>query len=129
VLPGERYSVLVNSDERFSGNATINYFNLNTEETENAQYPKIDIDYALNITEFEDVSLVLFPNPTNGMLHIVSFEKSEELRILDINGSVLLQKFNISKEEQIDLSSFGTGLYFVQLKQSQKIITKKITLN
>ena len=92
VLPGERYSVLVNSNERFSGTAQVNYFNLNTNEVENTQFPKIDIDYALSIAEMEEVQLEIFPNPTSGLVHInlTNFPFTEtSITVRNVAGQVL----------------------------------------
>jgi FtsP/CotA-like multicopper oxidase with cupredoxin domain len=129
ILPGERYTILVNSNERFSGNAIINYFNLNTGEIENVQEPKIDIDYALSIGEVIQNDVEVYPNPTTGIVYIKTEAQIEQLQVIDMDGRIVLERFNLSPNDKIDLSSLSGGLYFVQLEQNNKIITNKITLN
>lgn len=79
--------------------------------------------------------LKIYPNPTNGFLSIIwkKFEaENVELIIFDELGKVIwtansrdLQTVNAQKIE-FNLSSFESGVYFVQLKAPTETLTRKI---
>ena len=76
----------------------------------------------------QNVQLLLTPNPTN---NLVSFElslKDEEymIKLYDQTGKLLLQKKSVIGNNQLDLTNFNSGLYFVQLHSDKNIITGKV---
>ncbi|HKR03888.1 MAG TPA: kelch repeat-containing protein [Bacteroidia bacterium] len=83
--------------------------------------------------------LLVFPNPTNSSLTI-SFSSSEkqtvELRIYNTLGEVqLFQSFvpiNIGMEKgfskEINVEKLGDGIYFLQLKTKEGIVSKKVVV-
>ncbi|MBK8415583.1 MAG: T9SS type A sorting domain-containing protein [Bacteroidetes bacterium] len=64
--------------------------------------------------------LLLYPNPANSTLTIETSKlmaSGSKLSVTDVAGRTLLTKsldVNVSKH-QIDISSFSSGIYFVQL--------------
>lgn len=83
-----------------------------------------------NATSVLSNALTLYPNPSQGLLTLsyVGNETLDKAVITDINGKrvkeINLTDFNQSKE--IDLSSFATGMYFIQIHTTSTIVTKKI---
>jgi hypothetical protein len=76
----------------------------------------------------QNVQLLLTPNPTN---NLVSFElslKDEEymIKLYDQTGKLLLQKKSVIGNNQLDLTNFNSGLYFVQLHSDKNIIKGKV---
>lgn len=79
--------------------------------------------------EMDDV-FVLYPNPTNGIIHIKGIERlggSFNVEIRDYAGQ-LIRSANVS---DIDISDLASGIYFVELldAENQKVFQKKIIKN
>ncbi len=76
-------------------------------------------------------NLLVSPNPTNGFLNI-SGKVTEDNMQLVINNylgqPVYSQKYSAAFKTQVDLSTFASGIYTVQLITSKGVITKRITL-
>lgn len=75
----------------------------------------------------------VFPNPTDGIIQMILPEtKTYNLYVYDMMGR-LVQSERIANEgdfaHSIDLSSHPNGLYFVEIRQENKSITKKIILS
>lgn len=71
----------------------------------------------------------IYPNPTKMGLKIISPSKVEAVEIYNLIGEIVLtQGSGIINENNnyIDLSKFPKGIYFMNLKTSNGIITKKI---
>ena len=87
-----------------------------------------DGDSSLSITEIDQLRLQVYPNPTNGILHIKDAVEGE-LSIVDLTGRVL-QKMEIQnspKEEVLlDLSNFTRGTYLVRLVSENQILTAPV---
>lgn len=71
------------------------------------------------LNEFDKMSTIeIFPNPADEILHIqLIHEKMQQLIITDIFGSVKYEQ-SIQNEEEIsiDISSFPSGIYFVNIE-------------
>jgi hypothetical protein len=59
----------------------------------------------------EDVKL--FPNPTNGMVHLSSTQLIQSVRVFNTNGQLLQAHSPSAYETQADLSEWPAGMYFV----------------
>ncbi len=71
----------------------------------------------------EDKPLVVFPNPSTGLVHLTingQEGKKLELQILNVIGSVVyretLTELNAHFTRTLDLSRFVNGLYYVKLE-------------
>lgn len=66
----------------------------------------------------------VFPTLTNGLLKVESAgEKLDEILVLNNNGQVLLRS---TSTQQIDLSKWSTGVYWVQLISGRNRVTQKV---
>ncbi|MEQ1744758.1 MAG: T9SS type A sorting domain-containing protein [Saprospiraceae bacterium] len=78
--------------------------------------------------------VVMYPNPTTGMLHIrLDLPSSSKIstRVLDAIGREVLGQEHGSRQTGVltlDLSQQATGIYFVQLLMDDTILTRKINL-
>lgn len=70
-------------------------------------------------------SLSVYPNPVRNKFTMVS-SASARMKILDIHGKLMLVKVNLSGTETIDISSFSSGIYFLQTCNSDKTNMVKI---
>ncbi|MBW7936590.1 MAG: T9SS type A sorting domain-containing protein, partial [Flavobacteriales bacterium] len=75
----------------------------------------------------------VYPNPTDGWLQMILPEtKTYDILVYDMMGR-LLQSEKIANEgdfsHALDLSAYPNGLYFVEIRQENKSLTKKIILS
>ena len=73
--------------------------------------------------------IVMYPNPTNGILNIVLSSVNEKTTIQIVNalGQVLINEKVLGENSTIDLSNLPTGMYFVNvLENNTAIKTQKI---
>ena len=85
----------------------------------------IDDILSSNSYSFLEKNIDVFPNPTNGLLHIESNNLFEILEVTLYNALGTTIEINPSNES-IDLSDINTGIYFLSVKTSKGMITKKI---
>jgi hypothetical protein len=83
-----------------------------------ASIPNITIDKTVNI----------FPNPASTNINIVCSSQFAvcSLQLCDILGNTIKTQELNNKETIIDVSSLNDGVYFLTIKTSRGIITKKI---
>ena len=77
----------------------------------------------------EELLFNVYPNPTQGFVHIeVSNDQITEIVLLDITGSVMLQKSVTEATSKIDLSLYPKGLYFIHAlgRNGQRLSTSKV---
>jgi hypothetical protein len=82
---------------------------------------------ATSIEEEETfTSLVLYPNPTSGILNISGIEGGFSSSIRDLTGKVIM---DLGPEKQADISSLNAGLYILSINKANGMsLNKRITL-
>lgn len=66
--------------------------------------------------------LAVFPNPTGAILNIQSEQPVENIQVTNSSGKLILS----TTEQQINVSNFSNGLYFVQLRsKSGEVVMRK----
>jgi hypothetical protein len=77
-----------------------------------------------------DTQFKIYPNPATDRLFISSPEKAiYKIELIDSTGKVVYTDKEVSQSKLIDLSGFLSGLYFVQVRTSEDVFTKKVTIN
>ncbi|MCF1192722.1 T9SS type A sorting domain-containing protein [Mangrovimonas sp. AS39] len=69
----------------------------------------------------------LYPNPVNNTLFITSTERIESVTIYNLSGQLIKQDSDISNG--VNVSQLSTGLYLIQIKTTEGIMTKKFLKN
>ena len=69
-------------------------------------------------------SIIIFPNPSNGIFYLS--KKVEKLKVLDSRGSILLSDENT---DEINLSKYYKGIYYLIIMDEKNQITKKLIIN
>ncbi|EDP72547.1 hypothetical protein FBALC1_15637 [Flavobacteriales bacterium ALC-1] len=105
-----------------------------THASQNA-FKIVDADFAaeyipqpnvLSVSEVVlDSEIRLYPNPTNGILHINSNIKIDRIEVFSILGYKVLE---INDTVQLNISSLNKGLYLFKITSNRTIINKKIIL-
>lgn len=89
------------------------------------------IEDVILLNSIEDESgwnISLFPNPTSGILNILSAFDNYHVQIMDLTGKVVLQKNNANANTQVDMTSLSAGIYLVKLNNGASHVTKKVIL-
>lgn len=84
----------------------------------------MDINFIAEINEFQsDNILIIYPNPTSGLVQIELPEDIAEcsLRIMDLNGKTL-KKYILSNSMEISIEEFLSGTYIFIIESNEKIM-------
>ena len=90
--------------------------------------PNVITTTALGIGNSETVKFGIYPNPTNGILHVIT-ESPVQVSIIDITGKVVHSVENVSGDGSVNLSGLEKGIYFAKIKGQQGTSTEKVILN
>lgn len=72
---------------------------------------------------FNSAKLIVYPNPSNGIVHINTAAKINSIRVFDEQGQLL----NVTiQDNTINLSAFKAGFYFLEIQLEKEIVRKKI---
>lgn len=74
-------------------------------------------------------SLSIFPNPTSGVVYIsISDKVIDKVEVVDALGNTVLSVECDNNEISIDLTKFGTGVYFVKVTSESDTVVEKVVL-
>lgn len=76
----------------------------------------------VSVSELEGLQFKVYPNPFQSQLTIKSEEEIDAIRLFSVSGNLLLE----TRDQQIDLTHFEKGYYFIQVTSGAKIATKKV---
>lgn len=68
----------------------------------------------------------VFPNPTNGNVHVCALQPVSELQVYDMFGKILFQKRVGENDFSVDLSDYNAGIYVLRLVTGNGVETQKI---
>ncbi len=75
----------------------------------------------------EGGGLSVFPNPTSGVMEIVSDEVMEQIEVMDVTGKVVFSEKLKVKSEKLDISHLSEGVYYLKVTyQNNTTAYKKI---
>jgi hypothetical protein len=89
--------------------------------------PNCSLTTGLN--NYDETSLIsISPNPTNGILNINYRQQNESniIYVKDILGKDVYQTQLFQNQNLINISNLNSGIYFIELKTSNGIVSKKI---
>lgn len=83
---------------------------------------------SVNDSDIENSTVEIYPNPTNGIIHINSNNHSENLNVLIFN--ILGEKvLSMASKDYVDLRELSAGTYFLRIQMNNNIIeTHKILI-
>jgi parallel beta-helix repeat protein len=85
-----------------------------------------EFDSSLGIPAYEKNSFTLYPNPSNGIFNISSESGYDSFSVYNIQGIEIFHKFKESGMNNIDLTNYANGLYFVHFFINSKEYVYKI---
>jgi len=91
------------------------------------QLDKAGIPLYTSVPEITTNELIVFPNPTNGILH-VGLKKYNSLKIYNISGQEVMSKTSRVSPKTIDLSSLQNGYYIVKIEAGKVVYSTKVLI-
>lgn len=86
------------------------------------------IEPVINILEVSQLEYKLYPNLTTGIINISTSFTYSKIELIDLKGNVISTYLGI--HEQLDLSQFVDGIYFLRLTtKNNKAVTNKLILS
>lgn len=61
----------------------------------------------------------IYPNPSSGLINIMSDEKYNKIKVVSTIGSLLMEKNITQSNQQIDLSNLPNGMYYLILSNDE----------
>lgn len=77
--------------------------------------------------EKEDAPLTVYPNPSQGIVHLPSLKKGDVVRVLNQQGQLIGTQV-LDNHAQINLLGLPTGLYYLQVHKENKMRIAKVFL-
>jgi hypothetical protein len=83
---------------------------------------------SVRISNPEDASVSLFPNPAGKTVHLTSDFAIESITVIDINGRIVIKKHPAFNALEINTSSLSAGVYLVKINTGSSILTRKLII-
>ena len=81
-------------------------------------------------------AISMYPNPASSNVDVVintTVGNTYEIELLNSIGQTVSKiketRFNATAKQRLDVSQYGTGLYFVKIKVGNQMVTKKLIVN
>ena len=90
----------------------------------------INAAFPVGISEVSTYDVSIYPNPATNLINVVlpSVENTEVV-IFNMVGEVIYQNDKLTKTNfTVDMSNHSNGIYFVNVKSNNNVITKKVTI-
>jgi hypothetical protein len=85
-----------------------------------AGHVKVFENTTLSITDFEQTTTSLFPNPVSDTFEISGIIDNQNYTIYSVLGTKI-QTGIVSKNQKIDVQNFYTGVYFIKFENGETI--------
>jgi hypothetical protein len=74
--------------------------------------------------------VVVFPNPSDGIfqLQVPQYLIGSNLKMIDVQGRILLAKTIRTPSEFVDISAYSAGIYYFLIEDNGTVITRKVVL-
>ena len=89
------------------------------------------VDGTLSTDEFSTQDVLIYPNPSDNIFNIKLKNNVVDLRysVTDITGKIVINRNEVLQSEfALDMSSYATGLYFLNIESNGRSLTKKLIL-
>ena len=83
-------------------------------------------EYVVSLKMPHAAEMKIFPNPTDGFIHVISTENHAEISIFTITGIKVLTRELPGEVSNLDISSLEEGLYIIQVQTNDNIFTVKV---
>lgn len=89
---------------------------------------EVFVDWTTTIDEKADEqAVVLFPNPTSGMVYVES-HGLQEVRVFNMMGQEMIRQSAVNNQTSIDMTHLPEGTYFVKILGSHNAVKKVVKI-
>ncbi|MEZ4801017.1 MAG: T9SS type A sorting domain-containing protein [Flavobacteriales bacterium] len=88
--------------------------------------------FVSGVSEWSDVEVNIFPNPTNGKFFISldQVQGIKSFKVFDLSGQLIKGGTVNAPLQSVDISSFSSGIYFIQIISADTVLkTVKVIKN
>ena len=131
ILPGERFSVMLNPTTEFKDSIKIEYFDLNTQIVKNVQKVAVSIaGYLLTKGKKYGGRINVFPNPAKNIVILDLPEKQniKAITVLDAIGKRVYYNTNVSHKITINVNNWNNGIYHIQAYSDDGVYIHKLII-
>lgn len=101
-------------------------YNLHNWKQGNDGYPVFDLsDKAVMGSEENNVNVVLYPNPTNGLVKIEA-ENITRVSVYNMFGQLVIDQEVNANETELHLNGFAAGVYMVRINTTEGVTSKNV---
>lgn len=92
--------------------------------------PLGELGLGLAVNEVNESNLLVYPNPSNGILNVdlTSFTGLSAIEVMDISGRVVRKIHDASGKVTIDLNGMPASIYLIRISNGSDAVYKKIML-
>tara|TARA_R110000787_G_scaffold86285_6_gene184037 strand:- start:1067 stop:3463 length:2397 start_codon:yes stop_codon:yes gene_type:complete len=83
-------------------------------------------DGTLNITQFSASNYNIYPNPVSNLLNIETLAINYSIQLFNLQGQLMKEIKNASKNQSIDYSGYSKGIYLMKLTSDSYTKTFKV---
>ncbi len=117
------------------GVASINYYEkyiaggMASNQIVSSKTFKIEINATVGIKTAESKEYRIFPNPSNSKINLIFNNLREKnIQLIDLLGNIAYEHFSSNSVEQIDVSNYQNGIYFLKVNENGKSSTQKVII-
>jgi len=117
----------LNNEEFTADQYTITWTTTdNAGNTESCTY-LMTVRNFVDVSELLDTDISVYPNPGNGL---ISVENADDCmyQVSDISGKILIEGKIKYQNENLDLTNFEKGIYFIKFTNNKIVKTRKVIL-
>jgi len=98
--------------------------------TENFNYTITCDNLATDTEDFQRQNIKIYPNPSQGTIHIElpSYSSKTDIRLFDLSGKTVLQTTASDDHFALQVNDFK-GVYFLELKQEGAVFVEKVVID
>ena len=78
--------------------------------------------------DINEITMLVYPNPTTGIVHVSGISEGAELKVTDISGRLVHSVKADNSTVILDLSSVRHGVYFIRVDDKQYHSTKRVII-
>ena len=93
---------------------------------DNIQFPPTA--YVVNVETVTEENIEIYPNPNKGVFHVELGDMESVVTVYNTMGQVVYQNAGLSNKAEIRLDNINSGLYLVNIRNSEMNVTEKIVV-